>query len=144
MGSWIYLQFDGQKLAAKLAAKWAAKWTISFAIAAITLFAWSFTAQPSQAATCDFFSEPQRYNTQTRGEVIVIGAQRDRPYRVVIISESRDTLAAIQACILDAFIADDRFGAYIQVGSFNNRSDAETLRLILQKEGFSARVIYGF
>ncbi len=144
MGIWICLQFDGQKLAAKLAERWAKQWTISFAIAAITLLAWIFTAQPSQAATCDFFSEPQRYNTQTHGEVIVIGAQRDRPYRVVIIGESHDTLAAIQACILDAFIADNRFGAYIQVGSFKTRSDAETIRLILQKEGFSARVIYGF
>ena len=78
------------------------KLAVEFAITAVTLFVWSLAAKASTEsglATCSFFSEPQRYNTQTRGEVIVIGAQRDRPYRVVIISESHDTLAAIQACI---------------------------------------------
>lgn len=123
------------------------KLAVEFAITAVTLFVWSLAAKASTEsglAACSFFSEPQRYNTQTRGEVIVIGAQRDRPYRVVIISESHDTLAAIQACILDAFMTYSRFGAYIQVGSFDNRGDAETIRQILQKEGFSARVTYGF
>ncbi len=119
------------------------KLAVGFAITAVTVFVWSLAAGAGQA-NCDFFSKPQRYNTQTRGEVIVIGAQRDRPYRVVIISESHDTLAAVQACILDAFITYSHFGAYIQVGSFDNRGDAETLRRILQKEGFSARVTYGF
>lgn len=135
MVSWIQRQFNPDKLAGKFVS--------GFAIATLTAFTGSFTAQPSQAATCDFFSEPQRYNTQMREAVIVIGVQRDRPYRVVVIGESRDTLAAIQTCILDAFITDSRFGTYIQVASFDNRGDAETIRRILQKEGFAARVTYG-
>ncbi len=100
-------------------------------------------AQPSQAA-CEFFSEPQRYNTETQGDVIVIGSQADRRYRVVVAGTDAATLSAIRACVLDAFVARSRAGSYIQVGSFANRSDAETIRRILQREGYRTRVVYGW
>lgn len=96
---------------------------------------------PAQGA-CEFFSEPQRFNTRTEEDVIVIGQQRQQPYRVVIVNEGEATLSAIRECVLDAFAARTRFGNYIQVGSFASRQDAETIRRILQKEGGSPRVTY--
>lgn len=98
-------------------------------------------AQPSQAA-CDFFSEPQRYNTETQGDVIVIGRQADRQYRVIVPGNDEMTLSGIRACVLDAFVSRSRTGDYIQVGSFASRRDAETIRRILQREGYHTRVIY--
>ena len=102
-------------------------------------------ATPSQAA-CEFFSEPQRYNTQTDGEVIVIGAQLNRRYRVVVagksLAEDEAMLAGIRACVLDAFVTHSELGTYIQVGSFDRRSDAETIQRILRREGYRARTIY--
>lgn len=98
-------------------------------------------AAPAQAA-CEFFSEPQRFNTRTEGDVIVIGGQRQQPYRVMIIGDDEAILSAIRECVLDAFVTRTRLGTYIQVGSFASRQDAETIRRILQKEGYHPRVIY--
>ena len=96
----------------------------------------------SSAAACTFFSIPQRYNTQTVDGVVVIGAQRNHPYQVVVTETDAASLQDIQACILDAFLTTSRFGPYIQVASFESRSDAEGLRKILRGEGYSARVVY--
>ncbi len=103
--------------------------------------AWFITVTPSQAA-CEFFSSPQRYNTQTEGDVIVIGAQANRRYRVIVAGNDETTLAGIRSCILDAFISQSHLGSYIQVGSFDRRSDAETIERILRQEGYRARVTY--
>ncbi len=107
----------------------------------ITAAIWLVRATPSEA-TCDFFAEPQRYNTQNSGDVIVIGQQADRRYRVVLSGEDERVLAEIQACIPDAFATSAQFGPYIQIASFSSRADAETIRRILRKEGYRARVIY--
>jgi hypothetical protein len=107
----------------------------------IGAIAWLIAATPSDAA-CEFFSSPQRYNTQTNGDVIVIGAQLDRPYHVIVTGDNETTLAGIRSCILDAFISQSHLGPYIQVGSFDRRSDAETIKRILRQEGYRARVIY--
>ncbi|MGB3296010.1 MAG: SPOR domain-containing protein [Phormidesmis sp.] len=98
-------------------------------------------ATPAQA-TCEFFSEPQRFNTQMDGAVIVVGQQPQQSYRVVIPGDDVTTLTALRTCVLDAFVARTRFGPHIQVGSFANRRDAETIRRILQKEGYRPRVLY--
>ena len=108
---------------------------------AITLLLFCALAQPV-AADCTFFSEPQRYNTQTADGVVVIGEQRDRPYKVIVISEDVVVLSSIQACILDAFATDSSLGSFIQVASFNRRQEAESLRRILAREGYDARVNY--
>lgn len=102
---------------------------------------WLVRTPPAQA-TCEFFAEPQRYNTQTNGDVIVIGQQADRRYRVILGGEDEAAFAAIQACILDAFATASQFGPYIQIASFDNRADAETIRRILRQEGYRTRVIY--
>ena len=106
---------------------------------------WLTTATPSLAA-CESFSEPQRYNTQTNGDTVVIGAQLNRPYQVVVAgknaAEDEATLTAIRACVLDAFITHSELGTYIQVGSFERRSDAETIQRILGREGYRARTVY--
>ncbi len=94
----------------------------------------------SSQAACDFFPEPQRYSTETQGDVIVIGRQADLRYRVIVPGADETTLSAIRACVLDAFVS--RSGDYIQVGSFASRRDAETIRRILQREGYRTRVIY--
>jgi hypothetical protein len=93
-------------------------------------------------ANCEFFAEPQRYNTQRNGDVIVIGAQPDRRYRVVIVGDDAQTYKAVSDCILDAFIAQSRLGPYIQVGSFDRRADAETIVRILRRQGYGARTVY--
>lgn len=102
---------------------------------------WLLVAAPAQA-NCEFFSEPQRFNTRTEGDVIIIGWQRQQPYRVMIVGDDETALLAIRECVLDAFATRTRFGTYIQVGSFASRQDAETIRRILQKEGYRPRVIY--
>lgn len=102
---------------------------------------WLVSAKPSQAA-CAFFAEPQRFNTHKEGDVVVIGRQPDSPYRVVVLSEDRDTLSEIRACVLDAFATRSRVGPYIQVGSFNRRGDAEVIRRVLRRSGYQARVTY--
>ena len=98
-------------------------------------------ALPAQAA-CEFFSEPQRFNTQADGGLIVIGQQPQQSYQVAIPGDDMTTLTAIRACVLDAFVARTRLGTYIQVGSFASRRDAETIRRILQREGYRPRVLY--
>jgi len=107
---------------------------------ALTLPCFILLAQP--AAACTFFSVPQRYNTQSVDGVIVIGEQRDRPYRVIVTGADEAALQSIQACILDAFSTTSKFGPYVQAGSFDSRRDAESLRRILRREGHNARVIY--
>ena len=107
----------------------------------ISLALCSVLSQPA-SASCIFFSEPQRYNTQRDGETIVIGDLSDRPYRVVVFSDDETTVQRIQACILDAFLTQSDFGPYMQAGSFERRSDAESLKRILQREGYDARVTY--
>ena len=118
----------------------------AIAMPVLSLITWLIMATPSQAA-CEFFSEPQRYNTQTDGDVVVIGAQLNRPYRVVVAgksaAEDEAMFAGIRACVLDAFITCSELGTYIQVGSFNRRSDAETIQRILRRAGYRARTIYG-
>jgi len=105
------------------------------------IIAWISTAVPSQAA-CEFFSLPQRFNTQVAEDVIVIGHQPGKSYRVVVLTEDPNTLTEIRACVLDAFATRSRFGPYIQVGSFSRRSDAEVIRRILNRSGYRARVTY--
>lgn len=91
---------------------------------------------------CQFFSTSQRYNTQAEGDVVVIGAQPNQRYRVIIESRSADTLSAIRACVVDAFLTRSALGTYINVGSFKSRSDADTIRQILRRSGYPARTIY--
>lgn len=109
--------------------------------------------------TCEFFSSPQRYNTQRigadgreiensestgagTGTTIVIGPQPNRPYQVIIPGDDAAELHILRACILDAFISRARFGPYIHTGSFGSRREAEGLKRILTREGYPARVIY--
>lgn len=113
-----------------------------------SIFTWVVLASPSHA--CEFFSVPQRFNTQVSEEVIIIGPQVGRPYQVLVLSEDPATLAEIRACVLDAFatqsseggVWSSRFGRYIQVGSFSRRSDAEVVGRVLNRSGYRARVTY--
>ena len=106
----------------------------------------------SSVAACEFFSVPQSYNTSTRfdesGEVIVIGHQPERPYRVVVVSPdgempSNEALGEIRECVLDAFATRSGLGNYIQVASFDRRGDAEVIGRVLRQSGYSSRVVYG-
>ena len=107
----------------------------------LSVIFWLSMALPSKA--CEFFSAPQSFNTQASGDTIVIGAQPSRRYRVVLGGQNDAALAEIRTCILDAFATRSSIGPYIQIGSFENRRDAETIRRILQKEGYRVRVNYG-
>ena len=107
----------------------------------LVVIIWLAIALPGKAA-CEFFSTPQRFNTQTEGDIIIIGAQPNRRYQVILGGQNSAALAEIRACIPDAFATRSRIGPYIQVGSFENRRDAETVRRILRKEGYQVRVNY--
>lgn len=114
----------------------------------------------SARASCEIFSVPQRFNTQPTDafvaesvpneaagegdneETIVIGAQPERRYRVVVLSADRGVLVAIRACVLDAFLTSSRFGSYILAGSFDRRDDAELIGRLLREAGYPARVIF--
>lgn len=124
---------------------------IATAILGITI--WLMAAAPSsaaeltgdlapEAATCEFFSEPQRYNTEANGDVIVIGNQLNRRYRVIVAGDDDTTLSNIRACVLDAFVTRSQIGTYIQVASFERRSDAETIERILRRAGYRTRTVY--
>lgn len=107
--------------------------------------------------TCEFFSTPQRYNTQyigadgreveaaesaTTETTIVIGPQASRPYQVIVPGGDMASLYILRTCILDAFVSQARFGPYLHMGSFESRNEAEGLKRILTREGYPARVIY--
>ncbi|KPQ35363.1 MAG: Sporulation related domain [Phormidesmis priestleyi Ana] len=96
----------------------------------------------TEPISCEFFSEPQRYNTQTSNEAIVIGPQPNQHYRVIVNTTDSATLTAIRACVLDAFATRSHLGEYIQVGSFSQRSDAETIARLLKRAGYPARTLY--
>ena len=103
--------------------------------------AWLTAASPSRAA-CNFFSIPQRFNTVTAGDVIVLGQLPEQPYRVIVLGGDARSLTSIRQCVLDAFATESRLGAYIQVGSFDNRRDAENIQRILRRAGYRPRLIY--
>ncbi len=107
----------------------------------ISAIAWSALSRSAQAE-CLLFSEPQRFNTRTADNVIVIGHQSDRPYRVVVMDGSDTTLDRIRTCVLDAYSTRSRIGRYIQIASFGSRQDAETIRRILRSYGYPTRVVY--
>jgi hypothetical protein len=98
--------------------------------------------QTSNQTTCEFFSAPQRFNTQTNGDVIVIGAQPNRRYHIIVANGDDTVLAGIRTCVLDAFVSQSKLGPYIQVGSFDRRSEAEAIQRILRREGYRTRIIY--
>jgi hypothetical protein len=101
------------------------------------------STQPLDPSACLFLTEPQRYNTQTRDDVIVIGTQPNRRYRTVIVGDDAETLTSLRTCVVDAFAAQSRFGPYLQVGSFERRAEAEQLRRRLRQAGYRPRVVYG-
>ncbi|MGC1308209.1 MAG: hypothetical protein WA885_13360 [Phormidesmis sp.] len=102
-------------------------------------------AQQTQQA-CEFLPESEPLNTQILEDedeaVIVIGNQLDRRYRVIVRSNNPDNLAAIRACVPDAFLTRDRLGSHIRVGSFARRSEAEAMHRILRQQGYRSRVTY--
>lgn len=91
---------------------------------------------------CEFWPEPQQFNTQRRRDTIVIGQQRNRRYQVIIPGGDATTLRTLRTCVSDAFASRVRWGRYLQIGSFASRSEAEAIRKALQKEGYHPRVIY--
>ncbi|MGD1898270.1 MAG: SPOR domain-containing protein [Phormidesmis sp.] len=101
-----------------------------------------FLITAHSAAACEFFSIPQQYNTTEFGDVVVIGYQAERPYRVVVLSDDQDTLNEVRECVTDAFATRSRIGDYIQVASFSRRSDAEVIRRVLRRAGYRSRVVY--
>ncbi|MBE9064898.1 SPOR domain-containing protein [cf. Phormidesmis sp. LEGE 11477] len=116
-------------------------WNLLCKWSGICAIAWVVLSLPAQAA-CRLFSEPQRFNTQVVGDVIVIGYQPNRPYRVVVQDGSAATLARLRGCVLDAYLTRSPAGSYIHIASFSQRQDAETIRRILRRDGYPVRVIY--
>jgi hypothetical protein len=126
---------------------WLSMWPLALPTVALSTVALPTVVLPTAAAldpsACTFLSEPQRYNTQTRDNVIVIGAQPNRRYRTVIVGDDAETLTGLRTCVIDAFAAQSRLGPYIQVGSFERRAEAEQLRRRLRRAGYRPRVVYG-
>jgi len=102
---------------------------------------WLLSVSPGFAA-CELFSDPQQFNTSTSDDVIVIGHQQNRRYHLVLPRADEASVREIQACVLDAFLTRSRAGEYLQIGSFDRRSEAETIRRILRRSGYRPRVVY--
>lgn len=73
---------------------------------------------------------------------ILLGRFEDEPYVVAVPGRDRRQLAALRACVPDAFILPSRRGAYIHVASFVDRTAATQLSHHLRQLGFDARVAY--
>ena len=89
-------------------------------------------------------NEPAVYlNTTGAGDVLILGnSSPEARYVVVIPGSDLEVLTQVQQCVADAFITDSRLGAYIHVGAFSTRSDAEMVVLRLRSKNLSARVAY--
>ncbi|NJM57115.1 MAG: hypothetical protein HC857_06355 [Synechococcales cyanobacterium RU_4_20] len=73
---------------------------------------------------------------------ILLGRFEDEPYVVAVPGRDRRQLAALRACVPDAFILPSRRGSYIHVASFADRTSATYLSQHLRQLGFDARVAY--
>lgn len=110
-------------------------------LAGSSAIAWLLMISPVWA-TCQFLSEPQHFNTQTDGDLVIIGGQRHQPYRVIVPGNNPSTLEDIRTCVTDALATRSRLGSYILVGSFARRGPAEDLGRRLRAAGYRARTIY--
>ncbi|MDJ0674666.1 MAG: peptidoglycan-binding protein [Calothrix sp. MO_167.B42] len=63
-------------------------------------------------------------------------------YVVVVPLGDNDTLNKIRQLVPQAFQDDSPLGAYVNAGSYRDRSDAERLSKMLRSQGFDARVRY--
>lgn len=82
------------------------------------------------------------FNSSQQNNVIVIGKFADRPYVVVIPSNSDQLLKFVRRYVADAFLAQHKLGAYVHAGGFTNRGEAECLSSFLRSHGLDARVVY--
>ncbi len=119
--------------------------------------------QTSRIAASEFSTgldrEPERVtrwvsgrDVQDRGDFRVIPRQNNNdvaisstnryPYIVAIPGEGWQVLRDVQEYVSDAFLTENRRGAYVQAGAFATRADAEDEEQYLRDRGLDARVIF--
>lgn len=74
-------------------------------------------------------TETQGSSSQVKGRHVVVVPYRDSK-----------TLLSVQRVVPDAFLAESRQGAFVQVGSFSDRAAADRWAKMLQSQGFDASV----
>lgn len=83
------------------------------------------------------FREIARRNTTFRAS-----SSNDYPYVIAIPGEGWQVLRDVQEYVPDAFLTENRRGAYVQAGAFATRADAEDEEQYLRDRGLDARVIF--
>ncbi|MEA5578568.1 hypothetical protein [Anabaena sp. UHCC 0451] len=84
----------------------------------------------------------QSMNNVRQSNAIVIGKVSERPYIVVVPGNSNQLLNLVRSYVADAFLAQHRLGAYVYVGGYANRFQAECWSYLLKSHGLDARVVY--
>lgn len=77
-----------------------------------------------------------------KNNVLVIGKVSEKPYVVVIPGNSEQLLNKVRRYVSEAFIAQNRLGAYVYAGGYNNHFQAECWTNLLKSQGLDARVVY--
>jgi hypothetical protein len=117
------------------------KWSIVMGIG--IGMGWGLMGTTAYADDCSLiFSSSQRFNTVQQGKVIVLGQVSNYPYVVVVPGDGEQKLQSVQNCVSDAFISQNRLGAYIQAGAFRDYAPAKRLEIVLRSRKLDARVIY--
>lgn len=112
-----------------------------------TAIIWPALTSPAwtQPPLCNLTSFPpvaQSMNNIQQSNLIVIGQVSERPYVVVVPGNSEQLLNIVRKYISDAFITQNRLGAYIYAGGYANRFQAECWTHLLNSQGLDARVVY--
>ncbi len=104
---------------------------------------WGLGGVAVYADTCPLFlTNEEHYNTFEQGKIVVLGQLSNHHYVVVVPGDRPRDFQSIQQCIPDAFIARNRLGKYIHVGSFLDYIMAKRLETFLRSRKLDARVVY--
>lgn len=79
---------------------------------------------------------------QANNNSSISGRTNNHPYVVVIPVTDNNTLNRVKEFVPSAFEAQSRIGAYVNAGSYSDRSLAENVVNLLRTRGFDARVEY--
>ncbi|MDB9306992.1 hypothetical protein PN488_21925 [Nodularia spumigena CS-591/12] len=100
------------------------------------------SAQPPSCIANSLPAVTKPANSDSQGNVIVIGKVTARPYVVVVPNQSVTALDTAKKYNNYAFLAQHRLGPFIYAGGFAKRQQAECLSNLLRYHGLDARVVY--
>ena len=118
-----------------------------------TTLIWQALLSPAwtQPSPCDLprvpefsqnFAQSQSMTNSTQRNVIVIGQVSTKPYVVIVPGNSEQLLNRVRRYANNAFLAQHKLGAYVYVGGYPNRFQAQCWSNLLKSRGLDARVVY--